>query len=566
MTDQQAGKLPRWGLLLLCALYTLPGLIARDPWRADDAATFGVALTMARGTLADWIAPNLAGLSMPDRGPLPHWIQAMAMQIGYAFNGLGVNSISEHLATRSASITLLFAALTFVWYAAYTLASRQGLQPSDPFEVAANRTDFGRTVADSALLLLMASFGLVARVHETSVDAIQFTWSCLFIWSLARALERPRSSGWLLGLSLAATTLTRGPYLTFGLLGSWLLAILICPPLRWGFITSIWRASIVVVVLVGGWVWAAQTTNPTHLAAWLEQGRMGMPDTELLSYYLRTLPWFFWPTWPIGLWAIWRWRARIEEPIIAIPLALLIGIGFVAVFQDKTGESALLPLIPASAIIAAIGLPTLKRGVVSLVDWFAVISFTVFGFATWAYWIAFLTGTPPAMARSVARIAPGFEPSFVAVAFALGLAASLAWLALIRWRLGRHTSTIWRPVALSCGGLILTWFLLMTLWLPFFNERNTYRDVALNLNRSVNLGTDCVDANIGTTERTSFFYYSSMRFSRSDELVKRCPFLMLKDEGPLVKVTNLAEAGYKLVWQGGRRSMRDERFRLYKKL
>ena len=521
---------------------------------------------MARGEFADWIAPNLAGLSMPDRGPLPHWLQAIAMQIAYLFNAMGFHSITEHLAARSASIALLFAALSFVWYATYALASRQGLQPSDPFEVAAGRTDFGRTVADSALLLLMASFGLVARVHETSVDAIQFTWSCLFVWGLARALEHPRSSGWLIGFAIAATALTRGPYLTFGLLGSWALAMFICPPLRWGFVASAWRASIVVTVLLGGWLWAIQNANPAHLAAWLSQGRMGIPTAELLSYYMRTIPWFFWPTWPIGLWAIWRWRARIEEPIIAIPLALFVGVGFVALFHNRAGESALLPLIPASAVIAAIGLPTLKRGVVSLVDWFAVISFTVFGFVMWAYWLAFLTGTPPAMAKSVARIAPGFEPSFVAVAFALGLAASVAWLALIRWRLGRHTGTIWRPVALSCGGLILTWFLLMTLWLPFFNERNTYRDVALNLNRSISLGANCVIADIGSTERSSFFYYSSMRFKRSDEPAKQCAYLLLKDEGPLVQVTNITEKGYELVWQGGRRNMRDERFRLYKKL
>jgi 4-amino-4-deoxy-L-arabinose transferase-like glycosyltransferase len=46
--------LPRWGLVLLCLLYILPGLIGRDPWKNDDAAGFGIMWTMAHGGLNDW--------------------------------------------------------------------------------------------------------------------------------------------------------------------------------------------------------------------------------------------------------------------------------------------------------------------------------------------------------------------------------------------------------------------------------------------------------------------------------------------------------------------------------
>ena len=34
--------LPRWALIALCLLYILPGLIARDPWKNVDAASFGI--------------------------------------------------------------------------------------------------------------------------------------------------------------------------------------------------------------------------------------------------------------------------------------------------------------------------------------------------------------------------------------------------------------------------------------------------------------------------------------------------------------------------------------------
>lgn len=49
--------LPRWGILLLCLLYILPGLIGRDPWKNADAADFGVMWTMAQHGWQDWLWP-----------------------------------------------------------------------------------------------------------------------------------------------------------------------------------------------------------------------------------------------------------------------------------------------------------------------------------------------------------------------------------------------------------------------------------------------------------------------------------------------------------------------------
>ena len=54
--------LPRWGLYALCLLYILPGLIGRDPWKNEDATSFGIMWTMANGTLHDWLWPHVVGL------------------------------------------------------------------------------------------------------------------------------------------------------------------------------------------------------------------------------------------------------------------------------------------------------------------------------------------------------------------------------------------------------------------------------------------------------------------------------------------------------------------------
>jgi 4-amino-4-deoxy-L-arabinose transferase-like glycosyltransferase len=563
VTNLQANKLPRWLLLLLCFLYAIPGLIGRDPWRADDAANFGVGLTMARGAFSDWLIPNLAGLPMFDRGPMSGWAYAIAIKV---FSLLG---FSEHLAVRSIAILLIFVGLALVWYAAYELASRKGVQPSDPFGVAAGTTELGRALADSSVLILMACFGLVARLHETSVDAIQFTWTCLIVYSLAISLERPHLGGFLFGLALAFTALTRGPFLAAAFVCAWLVVMVFSAPYRWVFKHMTFGAFMVCTSIIGAWAYMAHQVDASYLATWFDSNKFTGPNLSAINYYSRTFAWFYWPAWPIATWAVWRWRTRLDEPIIALCLGMICTLGLSALIQPVGSESALLPLVPAFAVLAAMGLPTLKRGVTSLIDWFAVISFTVFGFAAWAYWLAFVTGTPFKMAQSVGRIAPGFKPDFIWIEIFLGGVATVAWFALIQWRITRHTSTLWRPVTLSCGGLILTWFLLMTLWLPFFNERNTFREVALSLNKKVLLNNRCVElapttsgSQIGTTERTSFFYYSNMRYGKVSET---CELKLLKDVGPAVSILNNDEPGWRLIWQGGRRNMKEERFRLYQK-
>ena len=64
--------LPRLALFALGLLYILPGLIGREPWKSDDAASFGIMWTMAQGSMQDWLWPNIAGLLFDaiERGPV----------------------------------------------------------------------------------------------------------------------------------------------------------------------------------------------------------------------------------------------------------------------------------------------------------------------------------------------------------------------------------------------------------------------------------------------------------------------------------------------------------------
>jgi 4-amino-4-deoxy-L-arabinose transferase-like glycosyltransferase len=561
VTELEAGKLPRWALLLLCALYVLPGFIGRDPWRTQDAAGFGIALSMIRGDAADWLMPNIGNLPVPSEGPLPFWIAA-------SIGKLAAPLVGEHGGVRLAVVALLALALVLVWYTTYGLARRPGVQPSDPFGASASNVDFGRAIADSGLLVLMATFGLLVRMHETTADPAQVAWIAAFLFGCTLALERPAAGAAIAGAAIAATLLSRG----VGTAVALLLVLVVLPLASRAYRLVGWRMLplAVAVAVAGALPWplllaggeAAERGHLLDWAAW-NLGAIAGPTADSLGYFARTIPWFYWPAWPVALWAAWRWRGRWGEPAVALPMLTAIALALRALASPSGGESWLLPVTVPLAMLAAVGMPTLKRGIVSLIDWFAVTSFSLFGVVIWAYWIALMTGFPPRMAYRASQIAPGFTPEWIAVEIALGGLATLAWLALVRWRISRQPRMIWRAMALSCGGLVLAWFLLMTLWLPVFNERNTYREVATRLAAAFDGQDACVATqDLERAPRASFHYFARMNFATRGD---RCDWLLIQDDGPLARTVPSPQPGWSLVWQGQRRSDRDERFRLYRR-
>lgn len=75
----------------------------------------------------------------------------------------------------------------------------------------------------------------------------------------------------------------------------------------------------------------------------------------------------------------------------------------------------------------------------------------------------------------MAKLAPGFSARFSPLALALAVLGTLAWVALVRWRTGRHQHALWKSLVLPAGGVALCWLLLMTLWLPLLDYARSYR-------------------------------------------------------------------------------------------
>ncbi len=585
---------------MLCAAYIIAGLFGRDPWRTDDAVGFGIARTMQVGSSIDWLLPNVEGVLVPQDGPLPFWIGALVMR---AATSLGPwldalrpgTTIAPDLALRAATAIGLAIGFALMWYACYGFGRRREIQPDDPIGIAASRRDFGRAVADSSLLALLATFGLVARLHETTADTAQFVWTALYLFGLSQALNRPRSGGFLVGMAIGATFLTKGAPLAIALLActvilmvavrgyrlvsGWML-IWILPPLS--FLVLAWPSLVVGLArdrALSGIPIAVADTARIELARFIAFWKstnwhlVSGPTARASWYYVRTVAWFFWPLWPFAAWGLWRWRGSRLEPPIAVPAVLLLILVPLAAINPEAEESALLPLVPPMALLAALSLPTIRRSIVSLVDWFALMTFSLVGLVVWAYWIAVMAGWPTRMSEKAREAIPGFVAVLSPLELALGLAVTTAWIALVGWRLSRRPRPFWRPMALSSGGMVLTWMLLMTLWLPAANYRKSYRDLASQARPLLADGGCVVSQGLDGGQRALFAYYAEARFRRLPALngsvrtpnTDRCPWLLISDrvEDPH-NAASLAEE-WKPVWEGRRPVNRGERLHLYQR-
>jgi 4-amino-4-deoxy-L-arabinose transferase-like glycosyltransferase len=156
-------------------------------------------------------------------------------------------------------------------------------------------------------------------------------------------------------------------------------------------------------------------------------------------------------------------------------------------------DRALLLGLPALAVLASFALPTLKRSASAAVDWFSMFFFTLSALLIWLMYVAMQTGIPAKPAANIAKLAPGFEAPFSLLALLLALLGSASWVAVVRWRTGRHQEALWKSLVLPAGGVALSWLLLMTLWLPLLDYARSARPWVMRVAEHVPPGA-CVAA------------------------------------------------------------------------
>nr|WP_249364015.1 glycosyltransferase [Bordetella trematum] len=530
----------------------------RDPWKTDDAVGVATMVTALREGGLTWLLPQVGQLAHAQEGPMITWVGAISI---WLFGPL----LGDITAARLPNLLWFAMAASSVWYGTYLLGRRQEAQPlALPFGGEPEPRDYGRMLADAALLLLVATVGILQRLHETSVVPAILAWQALTFYALARTLDRPFTGATTLAIALAGSFLTRGWVGAAPIMLAALLAFVPHSALwaraRW----LPWVALLTAALILAWWIPATQGSE-----YWVRNWKIwnltsfSLPQLGLSVRTLRDLPWYLWPTWPLALLALWRWRSWLFAPHIWLPLMLLLTSLLMLFFLESPNDAEYTLLAAPCAVLGAFSLPTLRRGVVNTLDWFAVMCFSLTVATAWLGWIALHFGWPAQIARNIGRQTRGFEPEISWVAFVLALVVTVAWALLVVWRLRVKPAALWRGTVLSACGLTATWLLLVLLWLPAVDYARSYRSVSGELAAAIEANRrpgECLRGlSLGSGQRASFLIFDNLTFSYDS----RCTLVLQQTtHSSLRDGTAAYTEGATELWRGGRRADRHEVYRL----
>ena len=521
---------------LLCLAWILPGLVAHDPWKPDEAYTFGVVYEIVRG--GSWIAPSLAGEPFLREPPL-YYLTAAASAIVFS------PVLPLHDAARLATgfymgLTLLFCA--FTWR---ELSSKEGS-------------------GSLAALLLLGCFGLVLRSHQLIPDVAGLAGFAMAYFGCARGL-RTAGGGFWLGTGIGVVFLSLG---TPESLTVALIALLL--PL----VSSAWRtrayARAVGVALMAALPWiviwplALHTHSPAMFHEWVQADtvRRLVSGAGAGFYYLRILPWYAWPLWALALWALWRaFGAGPAKPSTTLPLTgFLVTLLALTEATDKR-ELYALPLLLPLALLAAPGAETLRRGAANAWYWFSIMGFTFFILVGWVYWSGLELGVPPRLHAHLHRMQPGYSPGFKLLPFTLGAAYTIAWFVVL-FRLPRSPQ---RPAIVWATGVTVIWGMLAVLFIGWVDTGKSYRGMIASLTQAMPQGYRCLSSRaLGDPQRAMLHYFADIvTFREEADNRRRDCDLMLVQGNP--REEKVPPGAWIKIWEGNRPGDKSERYWLYRR-
>jgi 4-amino-4-deoxy-L-arabinose transferase-like glycosyltransferase len=544
-------RLPRAVLLLFCLAYVLPGFIGREPWKSADITGFGYMFELARGS-SSWFSPTLMGQPPEFDALLPYWLGAWALRLAPAW-------ASPDFAARVPFALLLALTLAATWYGVYYLARSPKAQPV-PFAFGgeASPADYARAMADGGLLALVACLGLAQFSHEMTPSLAQVAFTATAFFGIAALPYRAWAGGIALAAGLLGLALSGAPSMAMAFAAGGLAITLLdrehdvaqmCLS-AWqqaGVLAILMAATAAVATALGLWQWRVSDSSLVH--DWRSHGRL--------------LVWFTWPAWPLALWTLWRWRRQLTSRHVALPMWFVL-VALVTVAITPSADRSLLLALPALATLAAFALPTLRRSVAALIDWFTLLFFSACAIAIWVVWLSMQTGVPAQPAANIARLAPGFVPSFSLVALLVALAATIAWAWLVRWRTGRHRPVIWKSLVLPAAGAALCWLLLMTLGLPVLDYARSYTPMVHSVQRLMDRPGCVEELGLSRAQVAAFIYHGNMDLKHATR-DGACPWLLVA--APLLPAAPVVieMRHWQLVANVRRPSDSDENVLLYRK-
>ncbi len=526
--------------LLICFAWLIPGLVGHEPWKPDEAYTFGLVNHIIKN--GDWVVPALAGEPFMEKPPLFYITAA-------AFAKIFSNWLPLHDAARLTSGFFMGLALLFTGMSGREL--------------------YGRGKGLLSVLALISCLGLLIRAHELITDLALLAGIAMALYGLALSLRRHIIGGILLGTGTGISFMSKG-LIGPGMISitAALLPIFFQPWRNRYYLQTLFIAFAAALPWLVIWPLALYQRSPALFMEWFWTNNLGRflgfarlgPKSETAGY-LKMLPWFAWPALPLAIWTLWQEKRNLfKRPELHLPLTAFLVMFAVLSAASDAREVYAIPMLLPLACLAAASIDTLRRGAANALYWFGVMVFTFFGIVIWFYWIAVELGIPAGLSAHLQDLQPGYTPAFSWFIFSVGIIYTVGWLAtLVRTKRSKE-----RPVIIWATGMTLIWGLLMSLFISWLDAGKSYRSTIHSLTQAMPAHTGCIASQgLGEPQRAMLDYYANIITQRA-EIGKGAECNLMLTQGGVDKVAALSPE-WQQIWEGNRPGDKSERYRLFQR-
>lgn len=556
--------------LLLVAVWLLPGLIGRDPWKADEAYTYGLVLHIIE--TGDHVVPTLAGEPFLQKPPL-------FFSTAVGFVKALTPMISFETAVHGANVVFLL--LTLVGLG---LACREIL---------------GEGKGWYAPAVFMGCIGQIHTLKLLITDVSLVAGFAVALHGLAITGRNSWRGGLITGTGIGITFMSKGLFGP-GLIGVTMLALLAFREWRTKAYFKSWIAvGLAVLPWLLIWPVILYQRSPQLFGEWFLENNLGrflghdmvtkigeamglpffkavntigMHDKRYLAFL--DLPWLAFPAIPLAIWLFWKERGNaLRKPGVQLALTNLVVITGIVSLSRNGRELYAIPAIVPAALLGAQGVGLLTERFARNWHRFTFAAFGTLFTVVWVAWAGQFFGQPSFLWSKVQAWSPEYKPVFEMAPFLIAVLFTVGWA---QWML-KQSKTGAPLVAVNWAvGLCGMYLFLMTIGLPLMESRMSYRHLT-EVKAVLPADHGCIaSTGIGEPQRAMFHYYAGVKTkridpvdkSKRDEFMKslNCDYFLIEHEtfGKKKIPEPPAEQGpWKLIWEDMHSGK--ELFRLYQK-